>query len=151
MSRITDYCECSMPNSQVRCRISCGKPRYPQDGLIQTWGIVEYSPVYFIPDMPFFPLITEEDIERIQAKVKELVMNAQTPTILWFSKQESVGIWDAPEVLSAMEDWLKQNNETYKRVPASEEGDLEHLDISCVTGEHYDKIRGAYNSLRGLV
>lgn len=29
MSRLPDYCECSKPNSPKRCRIDCGKPRYP--------------------------------------------------------------------------------------------------------------------------
>lgn len=29
MSRLPEYCECSKPDSQKRCRIYCGKPPYP--------------------------------------------------------------------------------------------------------------------------
>lgn len=29
MSHFEELCECSKPDSQKRCRVSCGLPRYP--------------------------------------------------------------------------------------------------------------------------
>lgn len=58
MSRIAEICECSKPDSQKRCRISCGKPRY------------QYSdkrlPLRFSPNEE----LSEDAWERIQAIIQ---------------------------------------------------------------------------------
>jgi hypothetical protein len=77
--------------------------------------------------------------------------DTQTPACLWFSQQESVGIWDEAEVLDALEQWLIEKKETYKRFPPNENNSLGHFDIFCATSEHYGKIRTRYETVRGTV
>lgn len=83
--------------------------------------------------------------------MSEQKSSADTPTILWFGQQQSVGIWDVPEVLDVMEAWLIEHAETYRRLPPHEANALGHLDISCATVEHYGKLRATYSKLRGTV
>lgn len=60
MNRLPDYCECSKPDSQKRCRVACGKQPYPQNELTaeEIYSLYLKYAAFYEPDFfahPNFP------------------------------------------------------------------------------------------------
>lgn len=78
-------------------------------------------------------------------------MNKGYPACLHFTRQDSVSVWDESTVLDAMEEWLEENKESFRRFSPTTEMVLGRIDIYCTTSEHFHKIRSKYSELRGIV
>lgn len=73
------------------------------------------------------------------------------PTALFFSRQNSFCVWDAPEVLDALETALNEQNASFKRLPPENGNDLGCIDIFCTYDGAALRYRKQYESLRGTV
>jgi hypothetical protein len=71
------------------------------------------------------------------------------PACLWFPNQKCLSIWDAEEVLDALQNALP--DESMKRNPPKETHHLGFVDIYCATLEKSREIRKIYEKLRGTV
>lgn len=73
------------------------------------------------------------------------------PTALFFSRQNSFCIWDAPEVLDALETALNAEKASFKRLPPENGNELGSIDIYCTHEDVALRYRKLFEGIRGTV